>query len=523
MRRGYVIMQQYIPINTVFDRINRKKLLSESFVLNRIYPRYASYLEHYDGSNLLESIMSWKTYSDNMGDNIKQIVSNLRIMCENNDDLNIDRALTYINKDIISGLESPSFFKSFMESVKSNDSFDYCKKSINETIDIMNECDRLVKNLSTVSKRFNIKNVLTDGVLYKEDGISFTESINTLCSLIDTYDMPINYKFCNSAEIAFLVLEELDPTIDQKTILESIVDYYIEYYGSDFDSLYNTLTTASKNNSFINESIVFNYLDELNKVNHDLKSTYQDYDKTIMESYNTAYSVNDYIADKNKLGNGLQSIYELAIVDRVKENIDKLKLAPVKSITTLKETLRMMLVTNRLQDLKAGTKNGLSLCFYLFITLGAFAVGGALTAALAVISSALLSRHMDKEYLKTALHEWREHKYAVLRKYKECTDNDKKMKLHKYLAEVDHNIELLEKEYESVRDKTASEISDHSKASIAANGISHTIAHNVNPIGNTIPGYENKKPDNSTNNVKPTDSHHDEFDDDLDPESHNKL
>ena len=85
-------MQQYIPICTVFDRINKKRLLSEAFMLNRNYPRYVSYLDNYNGENLLESIISWKTYSSNMGDNIKQIVTNLRLMCENNDELNIDRA-----------------------------------------------------------------------------------------------------------------------------------------------------------------------------------------------------------------------------------------------------------------------------------------------------------------------------------------------------------------------------------------------------------------------------------------------
>ena len=68
--------------------------------------------------------------------------------------------------------------------------------------------------------------------------------------------MPMNYKFCNSAEIAFYVLEELDSTIDQKTILESIIDYYLEYYNSDFDSLYSNLVTSAQNNRFINESIV---------------------------------------------------------------------------------------------------------------------------------------------------------------------------------------------------------------------------------------------------------------------------
>ena len=153
-------MQQYIPIGTVFDRINKKRLLSEAFMLNRNYPRYVSYLDNYNGDNLLESIISWKTYSTNMGDNIKQIVTNLRLMCENNDELNIDRALNFITKDIIPGLESPSFFKSFMESAKSNDSFDYCKKMINESIDTVNECDRIIKNFNTVSKRFNIKNIL---------------------------------------------------------------------------------------------------------------------------------------------------------------------------------------------------------------------------------------------------------------------------------------------------------------------------------------------------------------------------
>ena len=516
-------MQQYIPICTVFDRINKKRLLSEAFMLNRNYPRYVSYLDNYNGENLLESIISWKTYSSNMGDNIKQIVTNLRLMCENNDELNIDRALTFITKDIIPGLESPSFFKSFMESTKSNDSFDYCKKMINESIDTVNECDRIIKNFNTVSKRFNIKNVLTDGVLYKEDGISLTESIHTLCSLIDTYDMPMNYKFCNSAEIAFYVLEELDSTIDQKTILESIIDYYLEYYNSDFDSLYSNLVTSAQNNRFINESIVTKYLDELDKVNYDLKNIeYKDYDKIIMESYNTPYSVIDYINDQNKLSSSLKCIYEIALIDRIKENVSKLKLAPVKSLTTLKETLRMMLVTNRLQDLKNGTKNGLSLCFYLFITLGAFAIGGALTAALSVITSAIVSRHLDKEYLKTALREWREHKYAVMRKYNECTDNDKKMKLNKYLSEIDNNIQILEKEYESTRDKTSSELAAHTNASIAANGVSNSISHKINPIGHSVPGYEeHKNQDNSTNHVKPTDDNTDDFDNDLDPNSHN--
>ena len=109
-----------------------------------------------------------------------------------------------------------------------------------------------------------------------------------------------------------------------------------------------------------------------------------------------------------------------------------------------------------------------------------------------------------------------------MRKYNECTDNDKKMKLNKYLSEIDNNIQILEKEYESTRDKTSSELAAHTNASIAANGISNSISHKINPIGHSVPGYEeHKNQDNSTNHVKPTDDNTDDFDNDLDPNSHN--
>ena len=63
-----------------------------------------------------------------------------------------------------------------------------------------------------------------------------------------------------------------------------------------------------------------------------------------------------------------------------------------------------------------------------------------------------ISKHINKEYLKDAIQEWQAHKNTVERKIKEADSNEKKQELTKYLNEVNENLAILEKKYESIKD-----------------------------------------------------------------------
>lgn len=489
-------MDNIIPIRKILHRINIKSV-NESYKVHRPYPMYRSSETSYNFENLRECVSSWDSYSDHMGININQLVSVLKRISENSDNREMNLVTEEVVNNIVPDLNSPQFLKEIIYplSKETDDSLlkescDRIIESINETV----ECDRVIKNLNTVLKRFNIKNVLEVGVLYKDDGISLKESLITLCSLVDTYNMDLSSKFCTSSELALLITESVDYNIDRNLILETIIDYYLEYYGKyDIEKFQETINHSADKDPFIDSSIVKDYIAHLYEVSESLRlNEFADYDKTILDAYNSpfALSMNDI---PNSNSSAVNCLYELAIVDRIKENIEKMKLAPVKSISMLKEVLRSLFVTNRLQDIKAGTKNGLSLCFYMFITMGAFVLGGYLASAFAIISSAAISHHSDKLYVKNALQEWREHRYAVKRKLDECTDSEKKRKLSVYLNELDENIKLLEKEYERQRDSSLSELNQKIDSKIATKGISSTTSADYNPMGKPVDHEEEKK------------------------------
>lgn len=468
-----------VPIRKVCERKNY--ILKETM---GFYPIFTNYKTSYNFANLKESLERWDVFSNNIGSNLNQILNILDVINEHGTKRDLQESVTIIEREVLPKLESPSFFRQIMTKRHPQEGLKETYDNIYKSITIVNECDRIIRNYNNISKRFNIEKVLNEGFIYKDDGISFKESINVLCQLVDTYNMNIPAKFTTTTELAMYIAEKTGNDIDQQELLESIIDYYAEIEKSNLDKYFDIINEAADKDCFINSTIVKEYTDHLKNVYYKMmnKDETIDYDQMILESYSySPFAFDDIEKEHKSLSKHLQCLYEVAIVDRVKENIEKIKLAPVKSLTTLKETLRLMFVSNRLQDLKSGTKNGLSLCFYLFITVGSFAIGGPLAGALSIITNACLLHKANKEYLKNAIGEWKEHRVAVERKLQECNDNEKKMKLSKYLQEIDHNITILEKEYDSIRDDSVEEL--NTKINNRIINKNSAPDHLINPLG----------------------------------------
>ena len=224
-----------------------------------------------------------------------------------------------------------------------------------------------------------------------------------------------------------------------------------------------------------------------------------DLDKLIQDNYSktSAYGLTEAMEQMSMVNEALDKLCEEDSLDKIHDIVTKVKMAPVKTNAMIKEAIRSILVTSRLQDLNKGTRNSLSLIFYTVIVAGALAIN-VVGGLFALITAYIMSKHLNKEYLKESIKEWKEHKYSVTRKLKEETDPEKKRKLEAYLDEVDKSIETLEEEYEKQRDKTMEEINrdqDNREHSPDYNGSSSL----VNPLGKETPQAKFKNDKNLIN------------------------
>ena len=489
-------MGDCIPIQRVVSRRNHKKYRPQE---SSYYPLYESCLkDSYNFLNILESISNWNSFSDNVGRNLNQVLNLIEAVERNNDQDQLNEAITIVNDKIIPYLESPLFFKNIINRNKS-----ISESTKNIFIDRLNEeteCDRVLNNHKIVSKRFNIDKVISSNIYYPD---AFTETVYTLCSLIDTYNMNLKSKFCTSSELGLYGINECNHDIDQKLILENIIDYFIIYHGvNDIDKLSSVLKEAAREDIFIDNDIVDDYLSYINKINEEVEEEVSNFDEEVIKKYNDDNQI--YNEDYMNLSSSLRSICEVAFMDRARDIITKIKIAPVKTVSMVKEAIRSLLVTSRLQDIKKDTNNVLSLIFYAGITASFIAISP-VASLLGLASSIIISKHMNKEYLKESIYEWKEHKYSVTRKIKDCNDPEKKRKLTIYLEEVNKNIEILEKEYEKVRDKTVSELNSDEKKTVASPKFK-VKPFQVNPIGKEINfnKYNSDESDQSTSNNLPS-------------------
>ena len=94
--------------------------------------------------------------------------------------------------------------------------------SINESVNKLIHCDRIIQNYNNLSKRFNLDKIVKENYI---NGIYDTTAI--ICRLVDTYNMSTKIKLNSVMECTLYAMKKLGFTEDPKDIIRASTDYFI--------------------------------------------------------------------------------------------------------------------------------------------------------------------------------------------------------------------------------------------------------------------------------------------------------
>jgi hypothetical protein len=188
--------------------------------------------------------------------------------------------------------------------------------------------------------------------------------------------------------------------------------------------------------------------------------------KQIMDDslYGMSHEMNDLVLIRESAVKVLHELSFDEITRKAEEAVERIKLAPTQTVSLVKSAIAAIMVPCRAEDIGKGTHNALSTIFYALITIGSAISAGAFGLVFGALLSYILSKTVQKEYLKDAIKEWRDHKFSVSQKIKQCNDVEKKRRMEAYYAEVCDTLDKLEKKYEESRDRTLAELSKNNQS-----------------------------------------------------------
>lgn len=498
-------MGTLIPIESIkFRKIHKQRPLISNY---NHYPLYKSYKDNYNFRNIIESLLAWDKYSNSVGNNLNQVIHLIQFVSENDCNPNhIQEISNIINSNIIQYLETGIFFRELVNELKEKSELNkiticILDKLEDGLINIIN-CDRVLQNYETISKRFNLFKLVEKDLSY--DNSSYTDIIYKICNLLDTYNRSLKESFCINTELILYIFNIYDDKINQEEIIKNIIDYYLIFNSENFEYFLENIKKASNASPFIDLDIINKYLEYLKIIKNKMIisgfDTIDSTDKDLLYIYNNDLSLNESC---EVLKNGLNSLNEFGdFIEKAKEIITKVKLAPTKTINTVKEAIRALIVPTRLEDIKKGTHNALSLIFYS-VLVAPFIPIGSIGILFGIITSFTISKCINKKYLKDSIEEWNSHKDSIEKKIKETDDPDKKRELEKYLEEVNENINILTQRYEKIRDKTTDEIKNSNDEKKEKNNMvkkGNSASAFVSPTGRMI--FFGSNHSNSNSNLK---------------------
>lgn len=145
---------------------------------------------------------------------------------------------------------------------------------------IVAECDRILRNYNKICKRFDIDKIVSE--VYSDDDIY--ETINEICTCIDTYQLPFIKKYNTSLETSFYALGKNYMNYEPEKIIEAVTDYYI--FNTNITSQDRNDIKTIANNSVLFESADFNnisflYNESIEESNNDISIISPEYGVTL--------------------------------------------------------------------------------------------------------------------------------------------------------------------------------------------------------------------------------------------------
>ena len=98
-----------------------------------------------------------------------------------------------------------------------------CFSQLQEKCAVFIECDRIVKNYATVSKRFNLDKIISN-IKYNIDNY---QACFEIASCIDTYNQSFKNRYNSALEIAAYVFDKHFMNYPKDKIVEAVTDYFL--------------------------------------------------------------------------------------------------------------------------------------------------------------------------------------------------------------------------------------------------------------------------------------------------------
>lgn len=470
-------MKRYRMRYTPRSTMNKVKIRESSLKNYRIarnrrmaYPLFETWDMTYNYQNLKESMINWDKYSSDEISNLTKAATLLEYIDRNHEmDMEVNESVKLF-KNILSEITNIGPLYKYLNRLNINED---SKQAILEKYIELTNSDRVLRNYRNLDRKYDVTRSIIES--YKNWGA--TEMVYRLCEMTDSYSFGSDEaRFIVMAEnTVYSVGEAIGDNITTESVMRDIVDYTLLHRGdtSAADTI-SMIKEALDSSYFFKEEYLDDYLDYLERINEGkLPSSIEDDRLTIIKEYD----------DYDHIEKSGSALLEASLLDQAKDVMTRIKLAPANAAGLAKSAIHSLLVTTRLEDIASGTHNALSIAFYACVTVGGFALG-IIPGVLAAITSYLTSKHLNKEYLRSSISEWRDHKRSVARRMDTTKDEDQRRRLQTYIEELDKNIDILETQWENVRDKTVDELKDKESTSTTNPSVWKT---DVDPNGRFTP------------------------------------
>ncbi len=317
-------MHRYIPMQTVVFRkqsltgmnnlvyMNESRFINYAFIepkKNSPYKAKKEYLNACDNSKFLNETGS-----------ISKVTKVINSIMESGSNSQKEETMRYINNNLIPKLnrDTTSIFVNQINKKLLNENY---TNSINDTISIYKECDRVLNNDKKLAKRFNFDKFIQENYNKKTP----KELVFSLCEMIDTYDISPKQKYYIALESVQYALYNSPVKMDN--VVKDITDYFLLRESIIPDSTMSDYISCVKDNQFLSP-------EELSK----LKITKNDYRDSYLSKINYISSISDnervrnildriqYISTEEDASQYIKDVYNHVMNDVTLSDSDKVEL-----------------------------------------------------------------------------------------------------------------------------------------------------------------------------------------------------
>lgn len=317
-------MHRYIPMQTVVFRkqsltgmnnlvyMNESRFINYAFIepkKNSPYKTKKEYLNACDNSKFLNETGS-----------ISKVTKVINSIMESGSNSQKEETMRYINNNLLPKLnrDTTSIFVNQINKKLLNENY---TNSINNTISIYKECDRVLNNDKKLAKRFNFDKFIQENYNKKTP----KELVFSLCEMIDTYDISPKQKYYIALESVQYALYNSPVKMDN--VVKDITDYFLLRESIIPDSIMSDYISCAKDNQFLSP-------EELSK----LKITKNDYRDSYLSKINYISSISDnervrnildriqYISTEEDASRYIKDVYNFIMNDVTLSDSDKTEL-----------------------------------------------------------------------------------------------------------------------------------------------------------------------------------------------------